>query len=247
LAGPDPRDPISLAEGGECFRRPLERDFRRARVAWSANLGGLPVERAVTEVLESQRTTFADLGCDLEEASPDLAGANEAFETLRGVYFANALGELLDRHRALLKDTIVWNVEFGRALTGAQVAAALGKRSQIFERMRRFMERYEFLIAPVSQVTPFPVEQPYVTRIEEVEMKTYLDPMRSCSAITVTGHPAIAVPCGFTPEGLPVGIQIVGRYRDELGILQLARAFEASTQMGRRRPPGTSVLPEPSR
>ncbi|GAC1571277.1 MAG: amidase [Candidatus Elarobacter sp.] len=237
MAGPDARDPIALDEDGASFATLAERDFAGTRVAWSPDLGGLPVEHAVSAVLASQRGAFEALGCVIDEASPDLAGADGAFQTLRGVLFANAFGELVEKQRALFKDTIVWNVELGQRLTGVQVARAVHDRSQIFARMQAFMQRYEFLIAPVNQVTPFPVEQPYVTHIEGVEMTTYMDWMRSCSAITVTGHPAISVPCGFTPEGLPVGVQIVGRYRDERGLLQFARAFERATQTGRRRPP----------
>ena len=237
LAGPDARDPIALDEAGAGFATIVERDFAGTRVAWSTDLGGLPVERAVSAVLASRRGVFDDMGCVVEEASPNLSGADEVFQTLRGVSFVNAYGDLLDRDPALLKDTIVWNTRFGRALSGAQLGRAAGLRSQIFARMHAFMERYEFLIAPVNQVVPFPVEQPYPTEIEGVAMETYVDWMRSCSAITVTGHPAISVPCGFTADGLPVGVQIVGRYRDERGLLQFAHAFEQRTQTGARRPP----------
>jgi amidase len=236
LAGPDARDPLSLDDDGTRFRRLPPRDFEGTRIAWSADLGGLPVDPAVTAVLESQRSAFAAAGCVLEEASPDLDGANEVFQTLRGVVFAHAFGDLLDRDPTAFKDAIVWNVGVGRALTGAQVGRANGLRSEIFARMHAFMERYEFLIAPVNQVPPFPADQPYVTAINGVTMDNYLDWMRSCSSITVTGHPAISVPCGFTPDGLPVGVQIVGRYRDELGLLQFAHAFEQQTNVGARRP-----------
>ena len=126
------------------------------------------------------------------------------FLTQRGVLFVNAFGDLLDQHPTSFKDTIVWNVKIGRALTGTQVGEAERLRSQIFARMREFMERYEFLIAPVNQVPPFPVDQPYVTEINGVKMDNYLDWMARASAITVTGHPAISVPCGFTP-GRPPG------------------------------------------
>jgi amidase len=236
LAGPDARDPISLSDDGDRFGASLQREFAGTRIAWSADLDGLPVEPAVTVVLESQRGVFTDIGCDVEEASPDLSGADEVFQTQRGVSMASSLGPLLDQHPAAFKETIVWNIQLGRALTGAQVAAAALKRSQIFDRMHDFMEKYEFLIAPVNQVAPFPIDQEYPTEIDGVKMNTYLDWMRSCSAITVTGHPAISVPCGFTPDGLPVGVQIIGRYRDELGLLQFAHAFEQRTQIGRRSP-----------
>jgi len=102
--------------------------------------------------------------------------------------------------------------------------------------LAQFMERYEFLILPVCQVLPFDVEIPYPTSINGLELDTYIDWMRSCYYVSVTGHPAISVPCGFSPEGLPVGVQIVGRHRDELGVLQLAHAFEQATGFGRRRP-----------
>jgi amidase len=236
LAGPDARDPVSLGDDGDVFGGSLQREFAGTRVAWSADLGGLPVEPAVTAVLESQRGVFTEMGCDVEEASPDLRGADEVFQTLRGVSMASSLGPLLDQHPASFKETIVWNVELGRALTGAHVGAAMLKRSQIFDRMHGFMAKYEFLIAPVNQVVPFAIEQEYPTEINGVQMNTYLDWMRSCSAITVTGHPAISVPCGFTPDGLPVGVQIIGRYRDEMGLLQFAHAFEQRTRIGERSP-----------
>jgi amidase len=106
----------------------------------------------------------------------------------------------------------------------------------LYHRVREFMEVYEFLILPVVQVPPFDVNQSYVTKINGIEMSNYIEWMKSCYYITVTGLPAISVPCGFTPEGLPIGLQIVGRYRDDLGVLQLARAFEQATRFGQRRP-----------
>jgi amidase len=184
---------------------------------------------------------FGDLGARLEDACPDFAGANEIFLALRALAYETSYGPTLDQHRALIKDTVVWNIEAGRALTGAEVAAAERGRGALFARMRAFMRDYDFMIAPVNQVAPFAVEQEYVTSINGVPMQNYIDWMRSCYYITLTGHPAISVPCGFTADGLPVGIQIVGRYRDEWGVLQLAHAFEQATHVGRRRP----ALPVP--
>ncbi|MDB5027927.1 MAG: Amidase, partial [Candidatus Eremiobacteraeota bacterium] len=135
LAGADPRDPISLPEDGARFRVPLGRDFAKTRVAWSADLGGLPVDPTVSAVLESRRGVFADIGCEVEEASPDLRGADDAFQTQRGILFAHAFGDLLEQHPASFKETIVWNVRFGQALTGTQVGEAEKLRSQVFTRM----------------------------------------------------------------------------------------------------------------
>ena len=226
LAGPDARAPLAIAEDGAIFRAPLERDVRGTRVAWSADLGGLPVEPAVRAVLASRRHVFEDLGCIVDEATPDFSGADDAFRVQRGIAFAQAHAELIAQRRADFKDAIVWNTEYGLALTGADVARAQALRGALFARMHDFMERYEILVAPVNQVTPFDVDTPYPTEIDGVAMETYMDWMRSCYFITVTGHPAISVPCGFTPDGLPVGIQFIGRYRGERALLEFAHAFE---------------------
>lgn len=236
LAGPDPSSPISISESGERFARPLERDFRGTRIAFSADFGGLPMDPRVCAALDAQRHVFSDLGCHVEDAAPDLAPAYEVFQTLRAVAVAQAHGPLLETHRDQMKDTAVWNIERGLGLTGEEVARAERLRVLVFQRMKEFMDRYEFLVVPVNQVPPFSVDVPYPTEIAGIAMQTYIDWMKSCYYITVTGHPAISVPCGFTPEGLPVGVQIVGRYRDEFGILQLARAFEEATEFGKVRP-----------
>ena len=236
MAGPDPRAPIAIAESGEQFRQPLDRSFAGVRVAWSPTLGGLPVDPRVGAVLDTARPVFADLGCAVDDATPDFQDADEVFRVWRAWYFDLALGELLPEHRDKMKDTVIWNIEEGAKLSGPQIGRAEKKRTLLYHRVREFMERYEFLVLPVSQVPPFDVRQPYVTEINGVAMETYLDWMRSCYYVSVTGLPAISVPAGFTPEGLPVGVQIVGRHQDELGVLRLAYAFEQATRVGERRP-----------
>ena len=237
ISGRDPRSPLAVSEPGRDFLRPLERDFSGARVAWSRDLGGLPVDARVRAVLDEQRHVFEDLGCLVEDDEPDFTGADEVFKTLRAWHFELNFGELLEEHRDRMKDTVVWNIEQGLGLSGPDVGRAERGRTELYHRVRTFMERYDFLVAPVSQVPPFDVKQRYVTEIDGVEMETYIDWMKSCYYVTVTGLPAISVPCGFTPEGLPVGVQIVGRPRDDLGVLQIAYAFEQATGFGKRRPP----------
>jgi amidase len=238
MAGPDPRAPVSIAEPGRMLARSLERDFHKVRVAWTTDFGGLPMDPRVVKVHAAQARVFESLGCVVEEAAPDFAGAKEAFETLRAVSFAARFAPLLKTHSAKLKDTVIWNIEQGLALDGARVARAEALRSELFQRMRAFLERYEFLIGPVNQLPPFPVELEYPREIAGVGMENYLDWMKSCYFVTITSHPAISVPAGFTDDGLPVGVQIVGRHRDDFGVLQLAHAFETATQVWKRRPPG---------
>lgn len=236
IAGPDARSPIAIREPGSIFNRPLERDFSGVRIAWSRDLGSFPVDPRVTAVIESQRSVFEDLGCIVEEGEPDFRDADEIFKVWRAWSFAAAYADLVERHRDQVKDTVVWNVEAGLKLSGPQLGQAEVKRTQLYHRVRQFMETYEFLILPVSQVPPFDVTTEYITEINGVALETYIDWMQSCYFITVTGLPAISVPCGFTAEGLPVGVQIVGRHQDELGVLQLAYAFEQATRVAWQRP-----------
>ena len=237
ISGPDPRSPLAISQSGDDYSRSLERDFSGTRVAWSRDLGGLPVDPRVRAILDGQRHTFEDIGCLVDDGEPDFTDADEIFETLRAWHFELNYGELLEVHRDLMKETVVWNIEQGVHLSGPDVGRAERKRTELYHRVRTFMEDYEFLVAPVSQVPPFDVKQRYVTEINGVEMETYIDWMKSCYYVTVTGLPAISVPCGFTQERLPVGIQIVGRTRDDLGVLQLAYAFEQVTGFGKLRPP----------
>ena len=116
------------------------------------------------------------------------------------------------------------------------IAKAMRLHGELMQRMGRFQEKYEFLICAVNQVPPFDARLNWPREIDGVEMETYLDWMKSAYWITSTFCPAISVPAGFTPEGLPVGIQLIGRYRDDLGVLQLAHAFEQMTGFGKTRP-----------
>ncbi len=236
IAGPDPRSPIAIAEPGHPFADPLARDFSGTRVAWSRDLGGLPVDPRVTAALEGERGTLEALGCELHDREPDFTDADEVVKAWRAWFYELSFSSLLEAGRDRVKDTIVWNIEAGQRLTGSELGQAEVKRTALYHRVREFMTDYDFLALPVSQVPPFDVEQPFVREIDGTAMETYIDWMRSCFYISILGLPAISVPCGFTPEGLPVGLQIVGRHQDDLGVLQLAHAFQTATGTGTRRP-----------
>ena len=236
IAGPDPRDPTAICESPGSFADVAPADLKGCRVAYSRDLGMLPVEPAVTEAIERALPLLADLGCVVEQAHPDLSGGAEAFDVIRALRFAGDHAATLRDHRAQLKDTVIWNIERGLAVTVDQILRAHELRTAQFLRMSAFLERFDVLILPVSQVLPFPVEVDWVRSINGVPMATYIDWMQSCSLITMTSHPALSLPCGFTPEGLPVGAQIVGRYRGEAELLAFAAAWEAALDVASRRP-----------
>lgn len=236
MAGADARDPASCPCDAAQFARPLERDFKGVRIAWSPDLGGLPLDARVRAVLEPQRRVFEAMGCIVEDVHPDLSGADEVFLTLRAFRSWTVLGPLLAAHRAQLKPEAVQEIENGARLSAAQVSRAMVRHGQLVETMRVFQDRHPFLVSAVNQLPPFDASVHWPTSIEGCPMEHYIAWMKSTYWITTTFHPAISVPAGFTGEGLPVGIQIVGRHRDDQGVLEIAHAFESATQVGRRRP-----------
>ena len=237
IAGYDERSPIALDEPPALFAQSLERDISGARVAWSADLGGLPVDAAVIQTIEAQLPVFAELGMDVESAHPDFSGAYEVFQTLRAWNFEQTFSPLFAEFgEAPFKDTIRWNAAQGKALSGADISRAQVTRSEIFQRAREFLQEYECLLLPTAQVPPFDIDCEYPREIQGVVMDTYVDWMMSCAYITVTGLPAISVPCGFTDAGLPIGLQMVGRPRGEFALLQLAYAFQEATGYHKRKP-----------
>jgi amidase len=236
IARPDSRAPLSIDEPGERFTRPLDRSFRGVRVAWFKDLGGVPFDPRVRTVVDGHRRTFESLGCIVEQAEPDFAPAEVAFRILRAWNTANSYGERLRAHPDGIKDTLKGEIEEGLRLTGTDVARADTAHGQLWRRFQGFLEKYEYFVLPTTQLPPFDVDTPYPSEIAGVRLDNYIDWMKSCWYISATGNPAASVPAGFTPEGLPVGVQIVGRNREDFGVLQMAHAFEQATGFGKRHP-----------
>ena len=237
IAGSSARDPSSYPSDPSAFTRPLGRDFNNVRVAWCPDLGGLPLDPRVRTVIERHRKTFEDLGCIVEPACPELAAADKIFVDIRLWMSSYNHGPLLETHRHKLKPEAVWEIEGGLKLSARDVAAALAQHGELLQRVRRFQDDYEFIVCTVNQVPPFDASIPWPNAIDGVHMEHYIAWMKSTYWISTTLCPALSVPAGFTDDGLPVGIQIVGRRRDDLGVLQLGHAFEQATGFGRRRPP----------
>ena len=233
IAGPHPHVPLRGAVGPF---EPLERSLNGLRVAWGPSAAGLPIDLEVRGALAEVPGRFISHGCVVDEAFPDLTGASAIFQTLRAVVFERGLGQLYDDRGAELKDTVRWNVELARTLTAADVGRAVRERSLLQQRVHAFFERFDVLALPTVQVVPFPVEFDWVREIDGVPMTNYLEWMRSCTDITVTGCPAMSVPGGYTASGLPVGLQLVARPGAELLLLQVAHALDGDGVVSRRWP-----------
>jgi amidase len=237
LAGPDPRVPISLTDDPAGFAAPLPTALTGLRVAWAPDLGGrVTVDPAITAVLASSVGVFESLGAVVEEDCPDLSGADEVFGTLRAWLFEASFGEISRRSPDRVKESIRWNAEMGAKLTGPDLARAEQLHTRLHERVVGFFDRFDVLLAPTTQVLPFPVEIEYPTEIGGVRQDNYLEWMRSCTLISATGCPALSVPGGFTADGLPVGLQIIAAPRADRRVLEVGHAFEQATGFGRRRP-----------
>jgi amidase len=237
IAGPDPRSPLSINEPGAVFARPLGRSFKGVRVAWFKDLGGVPFDPRVRTIVDGHRAAFESLGCVVEQAEPDFSLAEISFRVLRAWASAVSYGERLRQHPDAFKDTLKGEIEEGLRLSGAELARAETARSQLWRRFQAFLEKYEYFVLPTTQLPPFDVTTPYPTEIDGVHFTNYIDWMKSCWYISATGNPAASVPGGFTPEGLPVGVQIVGRNQQDFGVLQMAHAFEEATGFGKKHPP----------
>jgi amidase len=236
LAGPDERIPISIEQPGSQFAQRLGgRSFKGVRVAMFHDIG-LPWEPEVKETVRAQAKFFESLGCVMEEAEPDFRDANECFLAWRHWTMESRFGDLIATKGDQLNEYVHWHVEEGRKLTGPYLSRVELKRSALYQRMREFMDKYEFFVLPVNQVLPFDVTQHYPTEINGVKMENYLAWMKSACYITVTGNPAASVPCAYSKSGLPIGIQIVGRNHDDWGVLQMAFAFEQARNLEKRKP-----------
>ncbi len=238
IAGPDPRSPISYPVDPRTFtaavRRPV---LRGVRIAWSPDLGVTPVDHEIQRVAESATLVLRRLGARVDEAHPDFSGLLDIVLASRGFSMVARHEDKLPKWREVMQDNLVKNIEYGLTLRASDIARAERARTELWERVRKFQERYDFIVTPTTAVGPFPVETPYPREINGVPMANYIEWVLLTYAFTVVGLPAISVPCGFTREGLPVGLQIAGRWRDEASVLRAAAAFEQAAPWADHRPP----------
>lgn len=238
MAGPDDRDPLSLPGGGEDFCAAVRGDLslKGLRVAWTPDLDMVPVEPVVREICQRATRVFADLGCGIDEGSPDFSGAHELFAVLNASLRLAAVGEYVDQWGEQMDPLLVWRVRQGREFTMADVGRAEKARTALYQRVRAFFDAYDLLLLPTSVTPPYAAHGSYPTEVAGRKIRTPYELLLLTYAFNLTGQPAISVPAGWTDDGLPIGLQIVGRWRADGQVLRAAAAYEAAAPWAQRRP-----------
>jgi amidase len=223
-------------------------EVQQLRVGVSQDLGGLPIDAEVAETITVAAEVMRRLGAEVVESAPDLKDAMDVFQVQRaaGLRLLSRRLETIDPGwRDTIKETARWNIEKGLTLTADELLTAELKRSALYARVAEYFEHFDALIIPSAQVPPFDATVDWVSEINGVAMQTYIDWMAVCCMISATGLPSISVPGGFTRDGLPIGVQLVGKPRGDLALLRIAALFEAATKHGERKPDLTQIVGHP--
>lgn len=241
-AGYDPRMPLSLAGDGAEFAVPLTGSAMGARIGWLGDLGGhLAMQPGVLETCEAALAIFAGLGCSVAPVKPDFDMERlwSAWVTLRGFLVSGGMAALYDnpKTRDLLKPEAVWEIETGRALSGSQVFAASAVRSAWYQEMLRLFDSYDYLVLPTAQIFPFDAREHWPKEIAGHKMGSYHRWMEVVIPGSMAGVPVLAVPAGFGPDGLPMGLQVMGRPRADRAVLDLGHAYDLAQGFTARRSP----------
>ena len=191
-----------------------------------ADLGVTMVDNEVAAITRKAAERFAELGATVEEAHPDFSGLHESFITLRTYDFFLRKARLLREHRDLLKPEVIWNVERGMKITLEDMEQAENTRVALARRYLAFFDKYDLLLTPATVVAPYPIENRYVAEVNGHKFGNYVEWLAIAYAITMCCGTALSLPCGFTRENLPVGLQIAGPPRSEARILAAAKGLE---------------------
>jgi amidase len=226
MCGEDPRDPFSLPRTGESYLAAARSGWRPKRIAYSADLGCTMTDNEVAAITRKAAERFGELGATVEEAHPDFTGLHECFITLRVYDFFMKKAALLREHRDLLKPEVIWNIELGYKIDLNELERAEHMRIELARRYLAFFDKYDLLLTPATVVAPYPIENRYVAEVNGHTFANYVEWLAIAYAITIACGTALSLPCGFTAENLPVGLQIAGPPRSEARILGAARALE---------------------
>jgi len=220
-------DQLSFASGNGVYSRAVRGQWQATRVAFSPDLGIVPMEPEIAAICEQAASRFTALGAEVSTDIPDFSGALESFQTMRAVLIATLMGELYTEHREQIAPEIIGNIERGLNISAEQIFSAERYRWRLYHRLQEFFQHHDLLVCPAASIEAFPADQRYVTSIDGKPCETYIDWFAITFALSLTGCPVLSLPCGTTRNGLPVGIQIMGRPRGEAQLLAMAAALEA--------------------
>ncbi len=244
MAGFCMQDPMTFDAPAQSFSAAVASPVAPKRVAWTADFGGrFELDKDIREICAKAARRFEELGCIVEEVSPDFGPVDEIFMAFRSQQFLVDRELQIQEHRDKFKPDIIWNTELGLKQTTSRLAWAERERAALYRRMAEFFQTYDLLVTPGAPTAAFDVELRAPATIAGKKLDNYMSGSTLNSAITVTGSPAIAVPCGFDSHGRPVGLQLVGKPRGEAALLQAAALYEQVLGLGRLLPidprPGT--------
>jgi amidase len=236
IAGPSPFSPLSQPAAGRNFVAAAGRGIPRGlRVAYCPDIAGIGVDPAIEQLCRRAAFGLGQLGATVEQIELDLSFGRKAFIALRGLWFVSQMFprmDKLDRFGA----NVAGNIRAGLATTTEELGAAEAARGRMWHVFRELFGRFDHLVTPCMAVPPFPVEQNYPETVAGKKMETYVDWLAPTFVLSLTGLPVASVPCGLDPDGLPVGLQIVGKPQGEEAVLALA------TQLQQRHPVGRPAL-----
>ncbi len=226
MAGFHASDPLSYPESSVPYVEAVSKSKPPLRIAYSPDLGITPIDSEVESICRRAVENFANMGSAVIEDCPNLKSAIDCFNVLRAASFATTLAPELRRNARLLKPEVVWNIEQGLKLTAGDIAKAERQRRRIFRSTVRFFDNYDLLVCPCAIVPPFDAQLRHVESLDGEFFDSYYEWIAITFAITLTSCPALALPAGFTGEGLPVGLQLIAPPRDESGLLSAGYLFE---------------------
>lgn len=242
IAGPSAATPTEINEAGARFALPLQHDFKGCKLAISAGIPGIPVDPEIMTMVQAQAAIFDAMGLEVELMDVDFGHVEEVFRSERAWIMGGLVDSLPEHLRPLLKDEVHDEYRLYRSLSAGDLSRIFQQKTELFQRMKRFLDQYDFYVLPSCQMHPFPASQRWPNQFMGQDYGNYIDWMRQSWYLSSTEHPVLALPCGFSASGMPVGLQVVGRFRDEWSLLQFGHAYEMATQHGRTRPPLLSAL-----
>jgi amidase len=242
IAGPAGETATEIDEAGTRFASSLQRDFRGARIAMATSMPGITVDPQIQAAIQAQAAVFESMGCEVEFAAPDLSDAEDVFRIERAWLIGSVIDQIEPEARARLKPELLDEYRLHLSLTAAQLGAMFARKTALFNRMRAFIAQHEFFVLPATQMLPFDASLRAPVEFMGQRYTSYIDWMRICWYLSSTESPVLCVPCGFSKEGLPIGMQIAGAFRDDWGVLQLGHAFETAAALPLARPPVLDAL-----